>query len=602
MKLFTKAKAMRQRLSENAVALRVIGELYLIIMSFIGYWGVQSLNDMPIKSSHNYAIMNAIVIYAFYKLFYILSNRIWVSSLLNGALWYAIGMVNHYVNEFRGVAFLPWDILAVKTAGAVAGEYVMVPYPKLYIWAAVILLLTVIAFFAFEKAYIGKTRIVYSLASVAVCLGLIFGMMQTPLYKKIPDRLFLVQRYYKGQGIILSFFNYAKFLYTAPPKGYSINNCEAALKEYDKVDVAAGDNTPDNVIIIMNESFSDMSSIGTVPETEECLKYYKSLKDNVVRGNLYVPVYGGTTVNTEYEFLTGNTTAYQKGCPFSYAVRDERPSIARLFLDMGYEVHAFHPAAAVNWNRKSVYPYLGMSDFMTLEAIESENPEMINNHTIDAWDYNKVIELYENRESDKFFMFNVTMQNHGGYDFEDMERTVDFSNYGDFGEEENYFTLLKKSDDALKGLIDYFDKVPEKTMIVLFGDHQPSLGPEFLNMLYGGEIPEDDSEVNIKKYVTSFMIWTNYDIEEKEYEALSVNYLPELVLEEADITLPEYYQLLSQLRQKYPVFSVNGVIDADGNYMNTSDVENDELVQKYQFLQYNNANESAEDVLWDAFR
>jgi len=602
MKLLGNIKDVRQALSKNAVLQRVAGELFLIVMSFIGYWGVQSLNDMSIKSSHNYAIMNAILIYAFYKLFYLISNRIWVAALLNGALWFAMGMVNHYVNEFRGVSFLPWDILAIKTAEAVAGEYELVPYPKLFIWAAVVIVSTVFAFVLFEKAYKGKVRLVYAAASIVICLGMILGMMQTPLYKKIPDRLFLVQRYYKGQGIVLSFFNYAKFLYTAPPKGYSVAECESIADSYEKVDATAGENTPDNVIIIMNESFSDMSSIGTVPETEECLKYYKSLKDNVVRGNLYVPVYGGTTVNTEYEFLTGNTTAYQKGCPFSYAVRDERPSIARLFLDMGYEVHAFHPAAAVNWNRVSVYPDLGMSDFLTLDTIASENPEMINNHTVDSWDYNKVIELYENRKSDKFFMFNVTMQNHGGYDFEDMERTVDFSKYGDYGEEENYFTLLKKSDEALEPLINYFDKVPEKTMIVIFGDHQPSLGPEFLNMLNGSEISEDDPVENIKKYVTSFMIWTNYDIDEKEYDALSVNYLPELVLEEADVELPEYYQLLAQLREKYPVLSVNGVIDADGNYLNTSDVDDDELVQKYQFMQYNNANEDADKVLWDAFR
>lgn len=581
----------------------IIAELCLLFMSVIGYWGLQSLNYMPLKSSRGYAVFNVIILYVLYKLVYMIGNRVWIASLVTGLLWFFLGAGNYYVNEFRGVGILPWDFLALGTAADVAGQYSIHFYPRLIIWFIYIVLTSVLAFFFVKKKYKGKNRVIYAAVSLLICILLMAGMMSSEKYKGIPDRLYLVQRYYKTQGIAVSFFNYSKFLHTAKPSGYSIEECAAAVKEYTEADAAYSEDTPLNVICIMNESFADFKSIGSMPEIEECLTYFNSMNDNVVRGNLYVPVYGGSTVNTEYEFLTANSTAFMKGCPFSYAVREDRPSISRLFEDMGYEVHAMHPAAAVNWNRKSVYPYLGMEDFISLEKIENENPDMVNEHTTDAWDYSKIIEMYENKSSDRFFVFNVTMQNHGGYDFiYDDFRQVDLSAYGDYGEEENYFTLLKMSDEAIKELTEYFENVDEHTMILIFGDHQPKLGNEFLNILHGSEIDESDPEKSLIKYVTPFMIWANYDIEEKYIDKLSVNYLSELLLETANVTLPEYYQQQKALREEYPVLSVNGAINAEGKYMPVSEVENNSDILKYRYLEYNNASEKTSDVLWEAFK
>ena len=39
--------------------------------------------------------------------------------------------------------------------------------------------------------------------------------------------------------------------------------------------------------------------------------------------------------------------------------------------------------------------------------------------------------------------------------------------------------IMRKTDDALKELIDYYSKVDEPTMIVLFGDHQGKLPTAF---------------------------------------------------------------------------------------------------------------------------
>ena len=50
---------------------------------------------------------------------------------------------------------------------------------------------------------------------------------------------------------------------------------------------------------------------------------------------------------------------------------------------------------------------------------------------------------------------------------------------------EQYLALMRKSDDALKELIDYYSQVKEPTMIVLFGDHQGKLTTAFYEQLFG---------------------------------------------------------------------------------------------------------------------
>lgn len=58
----------------------------------------------------------------------------------------------------------------------------------------------------------------------------------------------------------------------------------------------------------MNESFSDLSVDGEIETDTELFSNIDSLTENTIRGNLYTEVFGGGTSDTEYTFLTGNST------------------------------------------------------------------------------------------------------------------------------------------------------------------------------------------------------------------------------------------------------------------------------------------------------
>lgn len=75
---------------------------------------------------------------------------------------------------------------------------------------------------------------------------------------------------------------------------------------------------------------------------------------------------------------------------------------------------ALHPYLASGYNREVVYPLLGFSDF--LSDVDFKEPEMLRRFISDKENYKKVIEEYEKakeKDSTPYYMFNVTVQNHG---------------------------------------------------------------------------------------------------------------------------------------------------------------------------------------------
>ena len=148
---------------------------------------------------------------------------------------------------------------------------------------------------------------------------------------------------------------------------------------------------------------------------------------------------------------------------------------------------------------------------------------------------------------------------------------------------------MKKTDEAFRQLTEYFSKVKEPTIIVMFGDHQPSVESSFYEGLYtssGGKLSLED---RMKKYQVPFIIWANYNIKETTIDKMSANYLGAYVMQEAGLTLSPYQQFLMRLYEDLPVLSAMGTIDRDNHYYDSpGDSPYRELVNEYEILQYNN--------------
>ena len=142
-----------------------------------------------------------------------------------------------------------------------------------------------------------------------------------------------------------------------------------------------------------------------------------------------------------------------------------------------------------------------------------------------------------------------------------------------------------KVDDAIKKLINYFSEQDEDTIIVFFGDHQPTnsvISPIW--KLNGKSSSTLSLEDEILRYKVPFFIWANYDITEESNVETSPNYLGNKVLEAAGIPLSDFRSFLAELEESYPVISSIRVEDASGNSYETKEVE--DALNEYAILQY----------------
>ena len=92
--------------------------------------------------------------------------------------------------------------------------------------------------------------------------------------------------------------------------------------------------------------------------------------------------------------------------------------MSRALEALGYQTAAIHPYLSTSWNRTNVYRFFGF-EAQYYQDDFAERCQRVRGRVSDSASYKKIFELYENkRENTPLFVFNVTMQNHGGYERE----------------------------------------------------------------------------------------------------------------------------------------------------------------------------------------
>jgi phosphoglycerol transferase MdoB-like AlkP superfamily enzyme len=354
---------------------------------------------------------------------------------------------------------------------------------------------------------------------------------------------------------------------------------------------------PTKIIVIMNESFADFSDFDDLTLSEDPCPFYHSLTKNTIKGHMYSPVAGGGTANVEYEYLTGNSMSFvpQGTVPYQLYLKEGAPSMVDQMKKLGYHTTALHPYLASGWNRNNVYNYFGFDEKYFEPDIK--NPEIVRKYISDSCDYKNLFSLTDN--SDTQFIFNVTMQNHSAYDKPwPLQRyfvkpTGQSAMLDKVTTAQQYFSLIKESDDALKELIDHYSKSDEKTLIVFFGDHQPPLGNIFYQFLYRKPLDSRSIDEVLEEYNTPFFIWANYDIPEAQNVKISTNFLGVLTMKTANLPLTGYQTFLDRLHDDFPVFSTIATIDNNGKAVSreddsTLDEQSQKIIDNYSYLNYYN--------------
>lgn len=541
---------------------------------------------------------------------YLLIGRMTTALRIELAFALAFGLTNHYVMAFRSTPFVPWDLLSVRTAASVAQNYDFTPTPRMIV-VTVLFVLLMVAVRVLRK--VPRIKLPIRLGSAVLCglaLCLFVNTLQQETFQNkhyLYPFLFTPAYMTKVNGMAVTFAMDLAYVAVDKPEGYSAEEAQKTLEQYGNTDNVFADdeeNTNDsknrgedannkdlpNIIVIMDEAFSDLAVVGDLETNEDYMPFMHKMQqgaDHTITGYAQVSVCGGNTANSEFEFLTGNTMSFlpSGSIPYQQYITRDTPSLASYLASLGYETYAQHPYYASGWNREKVYPLLGFEHLNFID--DYANKTYVRKYVSDDADMQHIIDTYENKEDGKpAFIFNVTMQNHGGYTdaFSNLSEDVHATNYNS-EVLDRYLSLIRLTDQSLEKLVDYFSNVDEKTVIVFFGDHQPSdtVAAQVQDslLLPGESVPDEQLR---KRYQVPYLVWANYDIDGATQQNTSLNYLSAEVLKAAGVPTDAYQNFLLDLQKSYPVMSAAGrtdASDADENMLNT-----------YKKLQYYNLFET----------
>ena len=502
---------------------------------------------------------------------------------------FIFGMINYFVIKFKGMPFMPTDLFAINTAADVAGQYQFFIADSVVLGYLLYMVQLCLIKYVEKKEWKKKARIHYVKKS---SFFFAFFIMSFWLYKVNYNETFDIQfnawdplNSYNTYGSLFAFFLEAQQLRIDKVNGYSVSGVENILNRYEDISENATTMAP-NIIIIMNESFSDLSVLGNI-NTEEYLNNWKNV-DYIMRGNAYASQYGGGTCNTEFEVLTGSTMTFipNGSYPYQNYSLKRAENLIKVFKSNNYSCIAMHPAQAKNWNRGIVYDDLGFDEFLDLNDFNgAEHYQYVTDNAV----YQKIVERIRNEETPTI-IFAVTMQNHGPYvygsqgNIELVKLEDDFSKY-DYAV--TYMTLIKKSDEAFGNLVDYTMNLEEPTIVCMFGDHQPNLGDDFYDYLISTDrTDKDDIEKEVSKYIVPYIIFSNYDMGVSGIEEdLSLNYLGALLLKLVGYETP-YFEFINEMEEKIPIINLGRYMTND--YIWHDVTEENNYLNEYEMIQYYN--------------
>ena len=572
--------------------------ILFVITPWISFYMVEKVFYNPISVMNKLAFgLNVLWYYIIYMILLLIFNRVKWALLVGNVFFYAAAIGNYFVLAFRGTPITPADIYALGTAMDVADHYVL-SYDKAAIVATVVLLGMCVFASKLETYPIfqWRKRLIAVLVTVLVTAASAFTLTRVDAlqFKGVKVNFWNQKLGYTNNGYILSFLMNIQYTIVSQPEGYSANKVNKIADNYE---VTQGSNKnlkqKPNVVVIMNETFSDLNVVNKIKTNKEVMPFINNLKENTIKGHMLVSVFGGGTSNSEYEFLTGNSVSALplNGNAYTQFVKHKVPSLASQLKQQGYDTLAFHPYKAHGWNRDTVYPLIGFDQFLD-ETCMNPNGEKFRGWYSDSEDYNKIIDIFNKKKAGQpLFLFNVTIQNHGGYLIADKnfkeeikikdEKATDTAN--------RYLSLIHESDRAFEKIINYFKNKKEPTIVVMFGDHQPKLEDSFYELLYGKSLSNLSLKEQQKKYTVPFIIWANYDIDAKsDVENVSANYLSSLMLQQTNLKLSRYNEFLLDMRKNVPALNANGYVDKDGeNHHFSEQNKYTKLITQYQYLQYN---------------
>lgn len=325
------------------------------------------------------------------------------------------------------------------------------------------------------------------------------------VYPNLPDA-------FRSYGFVTCFSSSAVGQGIDQPEDYSQASVQSILQE---IHVSGQESEPalkPNILFVQLESFIDVGRLRNVQTAKDPTPVFNSLKKTCSTGLLTVPSIGAGTANTEFEVLTGMDRLYfgTGEYPYKTVLQDHTcESLCYVLRELGYQSHAVHNHYGTFYDRDLVYSHLGFDTFTSLEYMGPTGK------TPRGWALDETLTDYVEQAMDSTpgvdFVYTVTVQGHGKY-ASDGEAELPFTAVTDeevSAEWSYYMTQIHGTDRFVGDLIEALEAREEPCVLVLFGDHIPSLGIEDEDLNFGTTLQ------------TEYVIWSNFGLEKQDRNLFS---------------------------------------------------------------------------------
>jgi phosphoglycerol transferase MdoB-like AlkP superfamily enzyme len=401
----------------------------------------------------------------------------------------------------------------------------------------------------------------------------------------------------RANGQLLSFLMNARSATIHPPLGYGEAMIRAALTpgidSTQETPSLGRDEAPD-VVIIMSEAFWDPTRLPGLRFEDPLL----AAADTTQRGTMFSPVFGGYTANTEFELLTriSNGTLPAGSIPYVQYVRRPMNSLAMDFRRAGYSTTALHPFDGNFWNRRNVYRNLGFQAFRDKDAFlhRDMTGPFINDHALAG-----EIDATLDSGTGPHFVFAVSLQGHAPYTggmYRYASRVAVHDDTGHLSDDaiDQLSTYASGVRDAVQGfneVVAHARRSRRKTMVVMFGDHLPSLGDHYMVYRQAGLLGSSNQSAwsdldEEHMHSVPLLVWSNVgasmDLPTRPFSPI---YLAGRIKREAGLPAGPLDIMLERMEHAYPVVSQAYSRDAAGRTVRGMPA-NVSLVNNYRAVCY----------------
>lgn len=556
------------------------------------------LMEMDIK----YIAVNVLTGCVIYLFIYVILDSLWKSCFAYSILATVISIVNYYVILFHGSPLTIMELRNYRTAMNMLGGYHF-EVSEIYKFIVLFFIELILSFLvkystkkSGEKGGI-KKRVVKDLGVCIIGFFIILCCYLSPKPLMDVSVGFSWRYFYQKAGYLACAVKQAvdSLHYPEMPEGYKEEYVDDIVISRDNKVI--GETEYPDIILILNETFYDLSLISDI-ETD--VPYFENINTmkNVVRGYAVAPGLGGSTNSSEYELLTSNSLQLMPGItPFNVIDMKNANSIVTHLKQLGYYTTGEHPYVGTNYNRINVYPNMKFDRYYFVEDFVDRKFYGNRGYATDESVYDNLLLWMKDQNSSPQFNYLLTIQNHGEWDMNEkgLDLVHAINDYGEFDEiVDEFLTCIKMSDSAFKYLTEQLAEYDRKVIVCMVGDHSP----DFANKIIGEKY---QSESSLLLRSTPFVIWANYDIEDKNIGTISMNYMVPTLLEIAELPLSPYYQYMLNLKEKIPILtSYNVYYDKElksYQYDLLSDYSKE--VNDYFFLEYNNLQKRRRQQLFD---